>query len=170
MPFLTVSDNQQSKIDSVQKFIKEKMPPEPKPILRQINIVGIEGERKKTNINKEKGTDFEKYVGSLYESEHYAVQYYGTEKNSHDLGRDLICKFHNYTVIIQCKCYKDTSMIKLYDIYVFYASVKHYASEHPREIVSASFWTNQNMLEHSREAYYAALSLGVQIYDGVVFD
>lgn len=70
-------------------------------------------------------------------------------------------------MIVQCKFYKDTSIIKLYDIYILYASMKHYASLHPREIVSASFWTNQNMLEHSREAYSVALELGIQVYQQV---
>ena len=170
MPFLVVLDNEQSKIDGVQKFMKEKLPPEPEPTLRQFEMFYTEENKEiKTNLNKKKGTDFENYVGSQYKEKNYVVEYYGQEKNAHDLGRDLICKYNNYTVIVQCKCYKDTSTISIYDIYILYASMKHYASTHTREIVSASLWTNQNMIEHSQEAYSAALSLGIQIYQGVMF-
>ena len=176
MPFLTVLDNINSKIDGVQKFIKEEIPPEPEPILREITIptLDVKSRKNKTDTkdknNIKKGTAFESYVGSQYEGKRYVVEYYGKEKHSHDLGRDLICKFHNYTVIVQCKYYKDTTVIRLNDVYIFYASVKHYASEHPQEIVSASLWTNQNMVERSPRAYSAALALGIQIYQGVIFN
>lgn len=61
--------------------------------------------RKKTN--KEIGTDYERYIGYLYETKGYKVEYFGIEKGMEDLGRDLICTNDNEILIVQCKCWSN---------------------------------------------------------------
>lgn len=61
--------------------------------------------RKKTN--KEIGTDYERYIGYLYETKGYKVKYFGIEKGMEDLGRDLVCINDNEILIVQCKCWSN---------------------------------------------------------------
>lgn len=61
--------------------------------------------RKKTN--KEIGTDYERYIGYLYETKGYKVEYFGIEKGMEDLGRDLVCINDNEILIVQCKCWSN---------------------------------------------------------------
>ena len=58
--------------------------------------------RRKKN-SWEAGQEYERYIGYLYEKAGYQVTYYGSEKGLEDLGRDLICKLNNITLVIQCK-------------------------------------------------------------------
>lgn len=49
------------------------------------------------------GRDYERYIGYLYESKGYKVEYHGIEFGFEDMGRDLICIKGNDIRVIQCK-------------------------------------------------------------------
>jgi len=49
------------------------------------------------------GRDYERYIGYLFESSGWQVNYQGIEKGLEDLGRDLICKKENKVEVVQCK-------------------------------------------------------------------
>ena len=49
------------------------------------------------------GRLYERYVGYLYETQGYNVEYQGIVKGLEDLGRDLICHKGSSVVVIQCK-------------------------------------------------------------------
>ena len=119
-----------------------------------------------SGTNKEKGTKYEKYVGSLYEESGYDVRYYGKEKGSLDRGLDLICRKDIYTVLVQCKYHSNADeTLKLKDIYYFYGSSLHYAMQNPDEVVQRSYWTNVKVL-HSSKVFRAIIELGILLYDG----
>ena len=169
VPFLKVIDALNQEKTVREKISLEKIfADEPHPEKRQLSIPGLQTEEEAPrNINKEKGNEYERYVGSLYENKKYIVVYNGIEKNACDLGRDLICKSHNYTVIVQCKYYECVKSVSIKDIYQFYGSIRHYATENPKEIVSGSFWTNLNMHKKNDKAFRAAIALGIIIHDGI---
>lgn len=62
--------------------------------------------------NWEIGKMYERYIGYLYEKEGFAVEYVGIEKGFDDLGRDLICKKDNKTLVVQCKYWASHKEIK----------------------------------------------------------
>jgi hypothetical protein len=49
------------------------------------------------------GRDYERYIGYLYETKGYSVNYHGIEEGIYDLGRDLICKKNDRVEVVQCK-------------------------------------------------------------------
>jgi len=57
------------------------------------------------------GRDFERFIGYEYEKLGYEVEYFGIEKRLEDLGRDLIAKKGNDTLIIQCKYWSKNKTI-----------------------------------------------------------
>ena len=111
----------------------------------------------------ERGRKYEKYVGLLYEKGKYEVEYNGIKRGSHDRGIDLICRKDSYTVLVQCKYY-DVKEVSLRDIYYFYGSSRHYAIQHPKEIVRSSFWTNK-VIKRTSEVFRAIVELGILLYE-----
>ncbi len=57
---------------------------------------------KPNKSNWQIGTDYERYIGYLYERKGWNVYYHGM-KGYEDLGRDLVCKKGNSVDIVQCK-------------------------------------------------------------------
>lgn len=80
--------------------------------------------------NYEIGRDYERYIGYLYESKGYKVQYIGIEEGLEDLGRDLICIKGNKIEIVQCKCWASYKMIHEKHINQLYGTVVKYYIEH----------------------------------------
>jgi hypothetical protein len=73
------------------------------------------------------GRDYERYVGYLYEIEKFDVFYQGIEFGLEDLGRDLICKKHGITEIVQCKCWAQHKTIHEKHInQIFGTAVKYF--------------------------------------------
>jgi hypothetical protein len=67
------------------------------------NQVALDRYNNRKKSNWEIGRDYERYIGYLYEKEGYNVSYQGIIKGYEDLGRDLIAKKDNQSLIIQCK-------------------------------------------------------------------
>ena len=73
------------------------------------------------------GKDYERYIGYLYESKGYKVEYHGIKKGFEDLGIDLICTKSDETLLIQCKNWKKESSIRENAInQLFGTSIKFY--------------------------------------------
>lgn len=53
--------------------------------------------------NWQVGRDYERYIGYLWESRGYSVEYHGIEEGLQDLGRDLLARRGEELVVIQCK-------------------------------------------------------------------
>lgn len=61
---------------------------------------------------REIGRIYERFIGYLFESKGYTVEYTGIEKGFEDLGQDLICKKDGSVVIVQAKYWSTQKLIR----------------------------------------------------------
>lgn len=87
------------------------------------------------------GRDYERYIGYLYEIKGYKVTYQGIEKGLEDLGRDLICKKGNETIIIQCKCWASHKVIHEKHINQLYGTAVKYFIENKQMVEKSGILT-----------------------------
>lgn len=91
-----------SKIDSVKKYLSK----DEYNSLSQTEANQLALDRYIESHKKNKwqvGRDYELYVGYKYSLLGYDIDYFGSYNGVADLGRDLIAKKENTTLIIQCK-------------------------------------------------------------------
>lgn len=88
------------------------------------------------------GRDYELSVGYEYRRKGYTVDFYGSYMGVEDLGRDLICKKGNKTLIIQCKYWSREKQIHEKHIMQLYGSLTQYKIENPNANVSGVLVTN----------------------------
>lgn len=129
-----------------------------------LEISDPQEENMRIKTSRDKGTEYELYVGSLYKKKGYYVEYNGINKGSRDGGIDLICHRGRYTEVVQCKCYSSHS-ISRNEILQFYGATKYYAARHMQEVVSCSFWTTVEVTDDT-EVFEIAMLLGVKLYSG----
>lgn len=72
------------------------------------------------------GRDYELYIGFLYASKGYNVEYFGIEKQLEDLGRDLIATNDNEILVIQCKNWSKEKIIYEKHICQLYGTYIHF--------------------------------------------
>jgi hypothetical protein len=72
------------------------------------------------------GKLYEQYIGYLYESQGWQVEYHGIFKGFEDLGRDLICKKRNDVKIIQAKCWSSEKLIHEKHIFQLFGTTQLY--------------------------------------------
>ena len=128
----------------------------------QIDQTELDNYWKRDKSNLEIGELYERYVGYIYEDAGYKVEYLGIMNKKYDFGRDLICRNKKDTLIIQCKNWSKSKIIKSHWIYQLYGTKTQYAIENPNEKVSALFYTTTRF---SPNAIRAANILGVKLYE-----
>jgi len=106
------------------------------------------------------GRNYERYVGYLYEREGYAVSYQGILEGFDDLGRDLICKKGQQTLVVQCKCWRQQYQIHEKHVNQLYGTTIKYHIEHPGEQAFAVLFTSTTLSDRAREF---AAHLGVTV-------
>jgi hypothetical protein len=74
----------------------------------------------------EVGRLYERFIGFQYESKGYDVLYFGILEGFDDMGRDLICKKGNETIIVQCKCWQHEKTIHEKHINQLYGTCAKY--------------------------------------------
>ena len=135
----------------------------------------------KASHNKSKrqiGRDYERYVGWLYESKGYSVEYKGILDGLEDLGRDLICRKDGRTVIIQCKYWSKDKLIHEKHINQLFGTYMHYMIEMHKDGAqnglfdvfdlardsgcSACFWTKTSLSDTARAF---ANALGIEVHE-----
>jgi|SRR5665213_76538 len=143
------------------------------------NQLALDNYWKKKKSSWVLGRDFERYVGYLYESKGYKVQYHGIEKGLHDLGRDLIARApHAKEVrIIQCKYWKKEKEIHVNHLYQLFGTTIHYQiyRDSTRELslfegkdkIISEFWTSAHL---DAEAKAVATYLGITVVEGRPLD
>lgn len=115
--------------------------------------------RKKSST--EAGRMYERYIGYLYESSGWEVEYTGAINGLEDMGRDLICKNGSETLIIQAKRWAAHKMIHEKHILQTFATKVLYEIENnlPQNSCQAIIFSTT---EFSDTAKMAALRLGVK--------
>ena len=119
------------------------------------------------NINKENwelGLEFERFIGYLYELKGYTVEYTGAIYKLGDMGRDLIAKNTNETLIIQCKRWSNERNIHEKHIFQLYGTKKLYELEHEFENVKAVFIATNTLTETARNI---SKSLDIEVQEHI---
>ncbi len=98
------------------------------------------------------GRDYELYVGYKYSQLGFYVDYYGSFNGLDDLGRDLIAKRGNKTLIIQCKYWSQYKVIHEKHINQLYGTTVSYCIENnlPQNSVVPIFITNTKLSEKAK--------------------
>ncbi len=105
------------------------------------------------------GLFYERYIGYLYESDGYRVEYSGIKNGFDDLGRDLIARKGNDVLVIQCKRWSKSKIIHEKHIYQLFGTSTHMQFEKKRKVCPV-FVTSGSL---SHEAQAAAKDLGVKL-------
>ena len=132
--------------------------------------------RKKTHW--EIGRDYERYVGYLYETMGYDVQFTGAIEGYEDMGRDVIARRGSEMVVIQCKYWSSHKEIREKHIFQLFGSTLEYAFRFGEldDLDQASLFTNPvqtiavkpvlyTSTKLSAVAKSAAQKLGVQYHE-----
>lgn len=96
------------------------------------------------------GKMYERYVGYLYESKGYDVEYVGIFKGLEDLGRDIIAKKDNSIVVVQCKNWSKFRTIYEKHIFQFFGTVFQFRDSNPGKDVKAVFATTTELSDLAR--------------------
>lgn len=78
---------------------------------------------RKNKTNWHIGIEYERYVGYIYESNGYKVDYEGAIKGLDDRGRDIIARKGNEVLVIQCKRWAEEKIIHEKHIMQLFGSV-----------------------------------------------
>jgi hypothetical protein len=97
------------------------------------------------------GRDYERYIGYIYEVNNYNVYYQGILEGFDDLGRDLICKKDDQTIIIQCKRWSQHKTIHEKHVNQLYGTVIKYIIDNPNENVGAILYTTTRLSDRAKE-------------------
>jgi len=106
------------------------------------------------------GRDYERYIGYIYETNGHNVYYQGILEGFDDLGRDLICKKEEQTIIIQCKRWAQHRIIHEKHVNQLYGTVIKYIIDHPNEKVGAILYTTTKLSDRAKE-FAKHLSIGI---------
>lgn len=113
------------------------------------------------------GKLYERYIGFLYEQKGYKVEYFGIDEKYQDMGRDLICRKGNETLIIQCKYWAEFRTIYEKHIFQLIGTLFEYRETHPNEKVTGVFSTTTQLSPLARKI---AITLGIELFENFKFN
>jgi len=119
--------------------------------LSERNQLALDRYWTKRKNNWQLGRDYERYIGYLFESRGYNVYYQGILEGFNDLGRDLICKKEEETIIVQCKRWSHYKTIHEKHINQLYGTLIKYRIDYPNEKVSALLCTSTILSDRAKE-------------------
>ena len=88
------------------------------------------------------GKMYERYIGYLYESDGYKVEYRGIEMGLKDGGIDLICRKQGEILLVQCKNWSLDSTIYEKHICQLFGASKYYDKDHIQQEYSDGLFAN----------------------------
>jgi hypothetical protein len=113
--------------------------------------------RKKSNW--EIGRDYERYVGYLYETMGYEVEFTGAIDGFEDMGRDVIARRGSELVLIQCKYWSSEKEIREKHIFQLFGSALEYAFRFSDFRIQKSFFENPTKIPGVRPVIYTSTRL-----------
>lgn len=122
---------------------------------------------KRKKSNWQIGRDYELYIGQYYEKLGYSVEYYGMDKKLEDLGRDLIAKKDNKTLIIQCKCWSKHKQIHENSITQLFGTVTAYRVEYDESLFNIIEGVLVTTIELSETAKKFAKILNISVVENI---
>jgi hypothetical protein len=152
--------DEDEKSDQVTKYIAK--PEYQKLPETERNQLALDRYWDRWKSKREIGRLYECYVGYLYESKGYEVDYFGNIKGVEDLGRDLICKKGNEVIIIQCKKWSKFKQIFEKHIFQFFGTVFQYKQQHLGKTVRGAFYTSTKLSDLARDF---AKEFGIELHE-----
>lgn len=122
--------------------------------------IALERYQKRKKTNWEIGRDFERYIGYIYEYKGFNVTFFGAIKGFEDMGRDIIAKKDDSTIIIQCKYWKKDKTIHEKHIFQLYGTCIVYGIENKETIPPTGIFITSCSLSDTAEK--VAKALGIQ--------
>ncbi len=107
------------------------------------------------------GRMYERYIGYLYETKGYLIDYIGIFKGFDDLGRDLICHKGNEIIVIQCKNWSQFKTIFEKHIFQFFGTVFQFRDANKNKNVKAIFYTTTSLSNLARR-FAKELDIGLE--------
>jgi len=90
------------------------------------NQLALDRYRIRKKRSWEVGLDYERYIGYLFESNGYQVQYFGAVEGLADLGRDLIARRGDETIVAQCKYWRAERTLREKHVFQLYGTAVEY--------------------------------------------
>jgi hypothetical protein len=81
--------------------------------------------------NWEVGRLYERYLGFLYETDGWRVEFHGAIRGFDDFGRDLICTRGQHVQIVQAKCWSKMKTIHEKHLFQLYGTCVHFRLSSP---------------------------------------
>jgi hypothetical protein len=116
--------------------------------------------RKKSNWAV--GKMYEQYVGYLYESQGWQVEYFGIKMRYEDAGRDLIARKNNVVHIVQCKNWSKYKEIFENHIFQLFGTTYEYQQQHLDLKVIPVFYSSTRLSERAK---LFSDKLGIEVYE-----
>lgn len=137
-----------------------------KPNEHAVNQKCLNKYLKKPMTPFERGKQYEKYLGYLFEKKGYDVQFHGAVNGRSDLGIDLILSKYGEAHIVQAKCWAEDRCIREKHIFQLYGSMIYFklAAKRNYRGVRAVFYTTA---KYSDVAMNVAEVLGVELRNEV---
>jgi hypothetical protein len=114
------------------------------------NRLALERYWRRPHKNRELGRMYERYVGYLYETGGYDVEYHGIVEGKMDLGRDLICRKGNNHLIVQCKFWSQFKTIYENHIFQLFGTFFQYRYKNENQDIGAVFYTSTKVSDLAR--------------------
>lgn len=165
LPELSLSDIESDGHDTVRNYLSKEEYQNLSSVERnQLALDRYQKSHRKTKWQI--GRDYELYIGYRYSKKGYSVDYYGSNNGLEDLGRDLIAKKDNITLIIQCKYWSTGKVIHEKHINQLYGTTICYCYENniPQEQVHAVLVTNTIVSDTAKSF---AKYLGVEVVENL---
>ena len=130
------------------------------------NQLALDRYLSRTKTNWEIGRDYELYIAQIYETKGYSVDTFGSYMRINDLGRDLIAKKGDKTLIIQCKYWSTKKEIHENHICQLYGTAICYCIENklPIDDVIPVFVTSTSLSQKAKEF---ANMLKIQVIENI---
>lgn len=112
------------------------------------------------------GRDYEIYIAYRYRQDKgYKVEQIGINKRKEDHGRDIIATKDNVVLIIQCKCWSNTTIVRENHIFQLYGAMIEYKITHNSNLIVKAVFITSTIV--SNEAKLYAKELGVTIKENI---
>lgn len=118
---------------------------------QQRNQLALDRYWKRRHSPKELGRMYERYVGYLYESKGYSVEYSGINKGLEDLGRDLVCRKGKTIEVVQCKYWSQYKNVFENRIFQHFGTTFEYKMQNKGLRVIPVFYTTTKLSDTARK-------------------
>lgn len=116
---------------------------------------------------QEIGKAYERYVGYLYETDGYDVQFKGIQEGFSDLGIDLVCTKGKEKIFIQCKNWSKYKEIRENAVFQFFGTLYKHRNDNKKFDVKGKFYTTTELSPIARSF---ANELGFELIENHKFE